>query len=287
MPAKLSNVDVDNLVELYRSGDSYSEVAKKLGVSASFVRKRLVEHGVELRPSSHYRRHVLDTQRVVRRYLSGESEKAVAGSLGVSRQVIRRVLLESGITPRNRSDAMFTRMANTSPDERSRLSAAAHDAVRGMKRTDAEMEARARVAQRIDYRVSPLEGELAELLRMRGVETVPQLAVGRYNLDLAAWPVAVEVHHTAAHPMVAYGGRGIERTMYLADRGWRTLYIWINPRTKVKFTDRCADEVVSLLNLAESDPSVFGEYRVIRGTGEDATGRHADRYQRANVRSSD
>lgn len=281
------SVDMDSVVAQFAEGIPLDDIATFHGIKQPTLRKRLAELGIPIRESLEQRRVMLDAKSVVRRYLAGESEQSLALAYSVSRSVIRRQLIGSGITPRNRSDAMFTRMANTSQDERLRLATAAHNAVRGVKRPESELEARARSWQRLEHRTSPLEPQFGEMLSVRGIKTIPQLAVGRYNLDLAAWPVTIEIHHTPCHPMTANGGRLVERTMYLADRGWRTLFVWVNPRATVKFTDLCADEVVSLLNLAETDPSAFGEYRVVRGTGQDATGLHRDRYQRPDVGGPD
>src|SRR6266568_3349358 len=72
----------------------------------------------------------LEVSDLVKRYLGGESENALAKSLGVSRNVIERRLRETNIKRRGGSASMFLRMSQTSPEERSRLAFAAHEAVR-------------------------------------------------------------------------------------------------------------------------------------------------------------
>ena len=60
----------------------------------------------------------VDCDNIIREYLAGKSVKQLASDIGHSRQVIYRVLRNAGITPRNRSESMYTRMAQTSPEER-------------------------------------------------------------------------------------------------------------------------------------------------------------------------
>jgi very-short-patch-repair endonuclease len=116
-------------------------------------------------------------------------------------------------------------------------------------------------------RVGPGEKELREALTLRGVTTHPQRAVGRYNIDLAAHPVAVELTRETVHPMRRSKNR--QRVEYLADRGWRTLYMWCPLRFPAQFSELALDKAVAHIEMAQSDPSAIREYRVIRCTGED------------------
>lgn len=211
-------------------------------------------------------RHTLDVDDLVRRYLSGESEKAIADDLGVGRPTIRRRLLAAGITPRGRGEAMSVRMANTSPDERKRLASAANTARRGSKASADELARKAVTAERTLQKIRNGEIGLAALLSTRGVRPDLQKACGPYNIDIALAPIAVEVHVSTTHPMRS--ARQRERVVYLADRGWRTLYVWLRPGTEA--SDAAADEVIAHVERAQADPASVREYRVIRGTGEDA-----------------
>lgn len=211
-------------------------------------------------------RHTLDVDDLVRRYLAGESEQTIATDLGVGRPTIRRRLLAAGVQPRNRSEALAVRMANTPADERKRLASAANTARRGSKASADELARKADTAERTLQKIRNGEIGLASLLSTRGMVPDLQKACGPYNIDIALPPVAVEVHVSTTHPMRS--ARQRERVVYLADRGWRTLYVWLRPGTEA--ADSGADEVVRHVQRAQADPSSVREYRVIRGSGEDA-----------------
>ena len=211
-------------------------------------------------------RHTLDVDDLVRRYEAGESEQALAAALGVGRPTIRRRLLAAGVQPRNRSEAMKVRMDATSADERKRLAAAANVARRGSKASADELARKAHTAERTLQKIRNGEIGLAALLSTRGMRPDLQKACGPYNIDIALAPIAVEVHVSTSHPMRS--ARQRERVVYLADRGWRTLYVWLRPGAEA--SDRAADEVVAHVEAAQADPTAVREYRVIRGTGEDA-----------------
>jgi len=46
------NLPIDSIVELYTSGESEKQIAKLFNVSRSVIRKRLVSHGIQIRPQS-------------------------------------------------------------------------------------------------------------------------------------------------------------------------------------------------------------------------------------------
>jgi hypothetical protein len=101
-------------------------------------------------------------------------------------------------------------------------------------------------------------------LSQRGYAGVLEQAVGRYNVDIGIAPIAVEVEVTPGNPLKSPRLR--KRLGYLCDRGWLVVYVWV---TRYGFMDEgAANYVAALCDAAKSDPSLVGEYRVIRGTGE-------------------
>lgn len=215
-----------------------------------------------------------DADDLVRRYVVGESEKALAEAFGVGRQAIRRVLLEAGIQPRNRSEGMFTRMAQTSPEERARLASAAHAAVRGRSVPRAEKEARARTMEARGasaHTVSPAELVFAGWLRENGLPVVHQKAVGPYNVDIAAGSVAVEILGGGWHRAKLHG----ERLRYILDAGWDVIYIWAAARD-YPLGPGAAEYVIAHLEFRDRNPAAPRCYRVIRGGGQFVAGGSAD-----------
>jgi hypothetical protein len=75
----------------------------------------------------------LPTGEIVTRYISGESELALARAYSVTRAVIARRLREAGITRRSGSEASRLRMARMTPEERKDLARAANEAARGSR----------------------------------------------------------------------------------------------------------------------------------------------------------
>lgn len=206
----------------------------------------------------------INTNDAIKRYLAGESEKSVAKSLHVDRGSIRRMLIRNGVKRRNRSESMFTRMSFASPEERQAISKAAHDAVRGMKRTKNELIRRALTRQIGGQYIGRGEKELNQWLIERGLETIPQMAVNSCNIDIAIPPVAVELLITSSDPMKRFYDR--KKIEYLCTHGWNVLYIHI---ARLEYlSEKHADYIRTYIDLVRADPSIIGEYRMI--------GRNAD-----------
>ena len=159
-----------------------------------------------------------------------------------------------------------TRLSRMSADERASLASYAHDAVRGMVRSDADLERRAIGKERSGRPGSAMEELLGELLESRGLSVVHQKAVGKYNIDLAVeGTVAVEV--SGRPKKGANLARIPKRVKYLGDAGWSMVVVWSNTQ-RHPVTEECAEYVVSFLDELRRDPALVGEYRVVRGGGE-------------------
>lgn len=205
------------------------------------------------------RRTDFDPDNLVRRYLSGESVKKLAADHGFSRQVVYRVLRDYGITPRNRSEAMYVRMGSTSVDERKRLTEKAHIARRAQGAT---IEETAKKAQTRSRRIGKYEREFIEALESEGVKTDPQEPFLTYNLDIGCGPVAVEVHTQTGSPLISKHCRKI---MECLEAGKSMVYVWIGRGVP---TPACYEKVVSLVKSIRSNPPSRAQYWVVRGTGE-------------------
>jgi len=155
---------------------------------------------------------------------------------------------------------------------------------RGRRHTESRRSQRSETNAARQRFISPWERELNTLLQARGIAADAQQPVGRYNIDLAVRPVAVEVHRARWYP--THHLRDRQRIVYLLDRGWRSLYVWIDPRTNL-LVPTCADQVRELIKLAQGNPAAFGEYRVIRGSGKGAPRRRVDRDELADVRGAE
>jgi transposase len=264
-------LDVDYLVREYRAGRTADDLGRELGVSVNTIKSRLRKQGVSLAYLKPKPRIDIDVAALVEAYNDGASVKSLAERFGVSRGVIANRLKWQGITPRNRSEGMFLRMSQTSPEERARLAAAAHDAVRGrtVSRESKRLGAITRWKRLLG--VSPAEMSLAQMLHDRGLRPEPQFPIGIYNCDLAIHPVAVEVWGGGFHFTGKHARRTPERIRQIMNAGWDVLCLVVDSR-RYPLTPAVADYIVSHVEAARQNPSAIREYRVVWGAGEFSTG---------------
>ena len=208
----------------------------------------------------------LDGDHIVTLYRAGVSELAIARRLGVSRRPIRRILIAQGIEPRGRGAATRVRMSHLTPVQRLQLTEAAHAAKRGRPNSDEALERSAQTRQRTRHHESRLEAHMAAMLNQRGIDTVAQQAIGRYNCDLGAAPVAVEIFGGNFHWHGRHLARLPKRSHDLFDRGWDILVIWAE--TRWPLSPRAADYASAYIERRRREPTAIREYRVIRGDGE-------------------
>lgn len=261
--------DAHDAYRRYQAGETFGQIAHSYGwKKGDTVKVRMLKAGILLGNCRHApNRLTIDADNILQLYDAGWSVKKLAEHFGCDRNVITQRLKESGIVPRNRSESMFLRMQQTSPEERQRLTVAAHDAVRGRQRGFAEKRQRALTRENIAY-ASPLEMQLIERFHQLGVEVVAQKAVGIYNIDiaLAADPVAVEVFGGHWHASGGHAARFRERTDYLIDTGWVPVIVWVTNQRPLGLG--AAQYCVTLAEkLRHNEPVRRGEH-VIGGDGK-------------------
>lgn len=214
MARKFTDALLDHASELLAT-HTVTETARQLGVNADrlsqLLRARGVQtRGVVYRPSPNARDYPRD--RVAALHAEGWSVKRIAKEFNVCRATVRAQLLRDGIQPRDRSSAMFARMAVATDEQRKELTRAAHERNRGEHRS---IETKQKLARSRTKRVGPGEQILAEALTERDIAFEPQAPIHIYNVDLLVGSVAVE-------PSVKPRGRAVEpkwveRTKYLLE----------------------------------------------------------------------
>jgi hypothetical protein len=112
------------------------------------------------------------------------------------------------------------------------------------------------------------------MLQDRGIPTIAQQAIGPYNCDLGAYPVAVEVFGGGWHWYGDHVAIVPKRFRYILDAGWHILAVKID--AAFPLTSVTADYIAAYIQQARSDPSSRREYRVIRGAGETLASGSAD-----------
>lgn len=203
---------------------------------------------------------------LISRYRSGENQSQLATAFGISQASVSRWIAKRGAQI-SRSEAEIRKWAAMSPEQRAAQVASAHTAVRGMTRTIDDLERRAIGKQRTGAHATAEELLLARHLNDLGIETISQQAVGKYNLDIGAEPVAVELFGGGWHADGRHRARLPERVKYIADAGWNLLIIWTH---KVHRFDMptVAKDALAYLELSRRDPTFRRQYRVIWSDGK-------------------
>ena len=208
------------------------------------------------------RKTLVNANDIIAKYTSGQSIKKLASDYGFSRQVIYRVLRENDIPIRNRSESMYTRMANTAPEERQRLAAAAHEAKRGYVNSP---ETRHKMALAKNKRIGIFEDGFIKALTNAGIDTTPQQPFLAYNLDIGCGNVAVEIE--VGHGMLLRSSKIRKRLMECLEAGMNMVYVAIPSRDSVVH-GACYEQVVALVKLCRRYPPETCQYWMIRSTGE-------------------
>ncbi|MFF9309895.1 hypothetical protein ACF1BS_03200 [Streptomyces sp. NPDC014748] len=255
MTRKLDPAKVDNLITLYTSGKTMSQISAETGIGTTTISRYVKARGIEARTV----RKSLPDAEIVSAYVAGESELTLAQRYGVERNVVRRRLEEAGVEIRNRSEANTNRMARLTPEERAAQTAAAHAAMRGRRVPEKERLLRAARREETLSHASAREGVFAAHLET-SLPVTPQKAIGPYNVDFAVGPIAVEILGGSWH---AYKPYHAERTPYILNQGWHMLFIWDRP--KAPLCIEAAEYVVAWAQKASGNPAAVRQYRVIRG----------------------
>jgi very-short-patch-repair endonuclease len=208
----------------------------------------------------------INTDNIVKLYETGNSVKKISEILGCSKPCISGRLKGQGIVPRNRSEAMLNRMSHSTPEERARLTDAAHSAVRGMCRTEQDLCKRARGKEDPRF-ATRIELKCADMLREHGFEVVLQKAIGSYNIDIAIpkYSIAVEIYGGNWHSGGRAAARFRKRFDYLINAGWFPVIIWVVRDYPLEVG--AIDYLITLAEKISSGESVIRKEQMIWGNG--------------------
>jgi hypothetical protein len=213
-----------------------------------------------------------DLDDLVRRYQAGESALSIGRSYNVGSVSITFQLKKLGIPIRNNRDAALWRIMHEGPNAYMRGMRAAHRKIDGRAQPWVQGLARARTREIKQIGIRESEQRLAGYLRELGYEVTHQKAIDIYNIDL--WlpesEIAVEVYLSGRAQLDS--PLNSRRLIDLAYRGVTIVYVLA---TKTRNIDaRAAQYIATFSQLTQRNPTLRGEYRVIRGTGQLlATGR--------------
>lgn len=266
MTGKLKLANVENLISRYQAGESPKKLIGEWGISSQTFYRTLTRHDIA---RCQLLRNLPDSQ-IIALYQVGESELALAKWFGVSRNVIRRRILQAGIQPRTGSQANVIRMAKMTVSERKALTIASHQATRGIPKSIESKIKRSRTVESQGLHISFIEHALASMLRGKGIHNfVLQKAIGIYNVDLAIEEprLAVEVFGGNWHTSQYHISLHNRRIPYILNEGWSMLIIWVNA-TRYPLSIAAADYIITYLQELSFNKSCGRQYRVIRGNGQ-------------------
>ena len=195
MPNKRLSLDTDNVIKLYLSNHTPQFIADKHKCSVHAVQNCLRREGVYT--GNDWRGYIkrkfnVTPEELVSMYNSGMWKSEIAAKTGISEGAIGRYLSELGIPlANNRSEAMSQRLIRLGANGRSKLTEAAHNAVRGMRRTIHDLTRRAAGREKSGKTGSITEDAFFDMLTKSNFSCVPQKAVGKYNIDFTIANLAV------------------------------------------------------------------------------------------------
>ena len=260
MSRKIVFGNTDYIIKLYLSGMSAANIASKFEVSQNSILRLLHENNVTIIKSRARIRPSIDDIMAI--YNTGIGASGVARVLGCGRTYVNSMLDKNGINKRNQSEQQFARMARTTPDERQKLSKAAHDAVRGKKRSAEELEKRSLSKYHTkNICMSEYEFQFSDELTKKGILFDTQVKVGPYNCDFVINGIAVEIFGGQWHLFGSHAARFHERTKKFFDSGYSILFVFIRQGHKVD--TEIADQILSNVDILSKNKTAVREYRVV------------------------
>lgn len=277
MPAKAPDINLENAIQAYLSGEAAQKIAPQFGVCGKRLTAVLRERGLLRTKEQRYAlagskngatRHAalqLPDIEISARYLAGESEDALAKAFNVNRFAIATSLRVTNTRRRTAQESQAVRSAKVPLRERKQVFKDHPEPYQKTweERCQAAQFWEDKAARGLYSRTSQGENLLYNLLLSKGGEVIPQQAVGPYNIDLGARPVAVEVWGGAFH----FSCDHTERFRYLADQGWHLIIVYADAK-RSPITIGAADYIITFLEQARLDPTMPRKYRVIWGNGE-------------------
>lgn len=210
-------------------------------------------------------RTLVDEKIIIDTYLSGVSVYQISKRLGVSRNVIDRIIVKNGYSIRGLNKSQKLRYKNTTKEYRKNIVKKANEAIRNKPKSFHYKSSikQAQAKEKSLSKVGKFEFEVINNLIASGFNPIPQKAFMAYNIDITIGNIAIEIHVNSGHPhnMAYYRKRIINILKF----GWNIIYIKI---TKAGLNEFCINQLISDINFFRGNPSIIGQYRMIRGTGE-------------------
>jgi len=277
MPRKFLDPYVNNFIKCYQSGMSMNEIAKQFGVNPEAIRKRFIKRGIPRRSISEAQRlawakkRCFDIDEAIRLYESGSLYIDIARKFGVHWNSVRSALIRRGVKSRSISEVQKIKISRLSKEEIARQTKAAHDAVRGMRRTMEDLCKRAKGKEIKQSHATRIERICAQMLWKEGFACVLQKAIGPYNVDIAITepPITVDIFGGNWHASGRHAARFRKRFDYILDQNWLPVIIWVIRDYPLEI--RAIEYIVSLAEKIRGGETIGRQEHMIRGNGEPTT----------------
>jgi len=140
----------------------------------------------------------LPINEIVNRYSSGESVNSLAKDYSVSRGAITTRLIRANIKLRTQSESEKAKWVHMTADQRKRQVKAAHDSIRGRRKTREFLIRKAKGVQ-AKAKLSQLENLFLATFGSSGIKVIPLYALDIFNLDFAIPDVQLAIEIDSGH----------------------------------------------------------------------------------------
>lgn len=157
---------------------------------------------------------------------------SIAKRLGVNRTSLYQamVYLEIDRPAYNQSEHMREWFKGQPAEKGIQLTQRAHQAVKGVKKTD-EQKVKVALRKQAAAKLSKGESVVVSLLNTAGVENIPLMAIHFFNIDIAIphLKIALEINGGNWHTLPSKTSEDDRKREYLEAIGWKVIYFWGNP----------------------------------------------------------
>lgn len=228
----------NDVIFQYKAGTSAAEIGRRYGVTTTTVTALLKSVGVmpALPRGVKDERIGADAERAVSLFQSGVRPSEILGAIPRSKSWLYGVLRSAGCDLRG---------------------------LDGWTPTDDQVCRKASAIEQAG-RLNPTEQLVADLLAKAGFKVTPQMAVGRYNIDLAihSHSVAIEVNCRGTFPMYARTGLFADKIKELANRGWHTYVLVAQDFAAIE--QHGIDDMIAWVDFSQRQKAVRRQYRMVR-----------------------
>lgn len=263
MVARVPDEIIDKATELYTAGKSLREISEVLGFSRQVISRHFKNRDFKTRKTSEGRQapnkiNNLPESQICQDYQKGESENSISKTYGVSRNVIRRILLKHNIQARSQSESEKMKWSQMSEQQRENQVRRAHDACKGRIRTNEELNKMAvsRSENFADWFVGVGEPELKKWLETNNISFEYQKPCLSYNLDFVVKGVDLELtscigRNKASNDII------FNRAERVYSQGYKTLYVEFRGVDKLISNAGFIIKLIDKINNGEYDEAHY------------------------------